>query len=116
MVLFVTQDAERLKLSAVPTSFGYGLHNVVQPLLQSSWKIDAEHIRILSPENPFCETIRSLMEMTLNRSEIDVDAVGAEACFKEMVLYQTGGHYVRHRYLMEDAGKKKKNFLSLSSS
>ena len=95
-------------MSASPTSFGYGLHNFVQPLLRTSWKIDAEKIRILSPENPFCDTIQSLMEITLKRSRIDVDVVGAEACLKEMVLYQAGGHYVRHRYLMQDAGNKKK--------
>ncbi len=110
MCHLVTQDAERLKFSAAPTSFGYGLHNFVQPLLRTSWKIDAEKIQILSLKNPFYETIQSLMEITLKRSRIDVDTIGAEACFKEMVIYQAGGHYVRHRYLMQDPGLKKKFF------
>lgn len=95
---------ERLKQVALPSSFGYGLNARVDPSLRSSWYISGDLIYIPTPSEVVARHTRSWMEMALKQVKVDIDAIGAEAYFKEIVLYRPGGHYVRHRLLAEEPG------------
>ena len=105
------QDAQRLKDIAVPSIVGQGLNAVVDPELRSSWQIDADHVKIPTPQNIFHDAIHSWMALALQQSNIDVDTIGAETHFKEMRIYHSGGHYARHNFLVQEPGLKKKTNL-----
>ncbi len=88
----------------MPSTFGQGLNADIAPLIRSSYQIDADRINISSPQNMFHKALHSWMKLALNRSKIDVDAIGAEAHFEKMLLYQSGGHYARHQFLIQETG------------
>ena len=98
------QISQRLKDIAGPSSVGQGLNAVVDHEFRSSWQIDASHIKMSTPSNIFCDAIHSWMDLALQQSNIDVDAIGAEAHLKEMLIYQSGGHYAHHHFLVKESG------------
>lgn len=106
---------ELLKANAKPSIFGYGLNVEVNPLLKKSWTIGSVFLPSKPPE--IIKNTNYWMDLALKQPRIEVDAVGAGIHFKEMVIYEPGGHYARHRHLMEEPGgfnvKKKIQLLNV---
>lgn len=95
---------ELLKANAKPSIFGYGLNVEVNPLLKKSWTIGDSLVFLPSLPPEIIKNKNYWMDLALKQPRIDVDAVGAGLHFKEMVIYEPGGHYARHRHLMEEPG------------
>lgn len=78
----------------------------MNPLMHSSWYIKGEQITIPSDSHNLSSITEPWMEEALKQSNIDVSAIGAEARLAQMVLYVSRGHFVRHRSLVQESGKK----------
>jgi len=95
------QQCEELKIGAVPAPFGKGLNSVVNSSLSKAWQIHAAKVSVSSNgNNDFnSRTIPALTNLALNRLGLLNDAVPVEAHLFQVLLYEPGGQFVKHRNL-----------------
>ena len=95
-----------MKIGAVPAPFGKGLNSVVNSSLSKAWQIHAAKVSVSSNgNNDFnSRTIPALTNLALNRLGLLNNAVPVEAHLFQVLLYEPGGHFVKHRNFAKEPG------------
>ena len=104
-----TQDVEKLKSVSVPAPCGMGMNVVVDTTLNNAWQIDGFKISKVSPTNFFHTTLAEISVEALCHLQLgwlieDLHNNKVQVCIDKLMLFESGGHYKRHRDLDLEQG------------
>ena len=100
------QDLLRLKGIAKRAPFGNGSDLVVDTSVREAWQIDAFKISASSlPPDAFGVTVPKLVSQSLAALGLDADAIGVEIHLYSLLLYEVGGHFIKHLGSEKEPGK-----------
>uniref|UniRef100_A0A0P6GTG8 Fe2OG dioxygenase domain-containing protein n=1 Tax=Daphnia magna TaxID=35525 RepID=A0A0P6GTG8_9CRUS len=97
------EDVEKLKSIAEPALHGNGLNVVLDPNLRKGWQVAGMRISGLFPKDSLQKTLgelcaKALLNLKLGWLLEDCDSNTVDAYIDKLVLYESGGHYKRHRH------------------
>ena len=99
--------AERLKKIGSPAPFGRGLNSTINPSLRQGWQIEGNKVSIPVDEeekNFSLKTRPALVKLAMTQLGLPVDVVAVEANLNQMLLYDSGGHCVKHKLFVKGSG------------
>lgn len=81
----------------------------MDPTFKKAWQTDGFKISKVSPKNFFLTTlaefsVKALCHLQLGWLIEDLDNNKVQVCIDKLMLYESGGHYKRHRELELEQG------------
>ncbi|KAI9552380.1 hypothetical protein GHT06_022746 [Daphnia sinensis] len=97
------EDVEKLKSIAEPALHGNGLNVILDPNLRKGWQVTGMKISGLFPKDFLQKTLgelctKALLNLKLGWLLEDCGSNIVDAYIDKLVLYESGGHYKRHRH------------------
>ncbi len=75
--------------------------------MRNGWLIDAQKIRASSsPPDAFGRTVPELVWRAMHQLGLDAAAVGLDIHLYKLLLYETGGHFVKHLGTSKEPGRE----------
>lgn len=89
---------------AKPLPLSYGLKHSVVQTINISWSIQRDFFDIPKKSTVFHKLAGSWIEQVVRKKNIDLKAINGRCCLNQIVIYESGNHYIQCEHKPQNKG------------